>query len=322
MAYEDFVKLYATDVKVSPEKLLQAKPLSFPISTNIRGEATVQFLRGALDLDFKAKRVLDIGCAYGGFSIALANAGADVTGIDISDRFIEYAKVNARGIAVADFHVADASGIGLRKMLQKHSFDFVMLNDVLEHIYDTAGLIANLDWLLNPTGCFYFKVPNAHSPRWALSEGHRKIFGLTLLDPDCWFHLYPKRASIFYRRLAHFQGLFAHYNFPKLVYTDQESVFARFTKHRLEAQFKELAEKIETFEYPNATVKSYLEFGMKRFREEYLYDLENEPFEHVQFKYGSYFFTGFSGRPDAQLSPAQPARDVAGIGAVVTAPAT
>jgi 2-polyprenyl-3-methyl-5-hydroxy-6-metoxy-1,4-benzoquinol methylase len=316
MAYADFVKKYAADRKVSPESLLQAKPLSFPMSTNSRGEEMIEFLRSSLALELKGKRVLDIGCAYGGFSIALAKAGAIVSAVDVSKPFIDYATVNASQTAEVDFHVADASSVSLRKLFPKGSFDFIVLNDVLEHIYDTAGLISNLDWLLNEAGRFYFKVPNAHSPRWAISEGHRKIFGLTLLDPDCWFHLYPKRASIFYRRLAYFQSIFEHYNFPKLLFVDQEEVFTRFPQRKLDRDFKELAKTARTFEYPNAEVKVYLRQGISRFHEEYLYDLENSEFGHVQFKYGSYFFTGFAGRPGAQLTSVQPAVDIKGLGLV------
>jgi 2-polyprenyl-3-methyl-5-hydroxy-6-metoxy-1,4-benzoquinol methylase len=316
MAYADFVRMHAADLKVTPEALLSARPLSFPMSTNRRGEELVEFLSRCVEFDLQGKRVLDVGCAYGGLSVALAKAGAKVSGIDVSPKFIKYAEANALDTAEIDFHVVDASSVGLRKLFPKGSFDFIVINDVLEHIYDTASLVANLDWLLNDTGMVYFKVPNAHSPRFALSEGHRKIFGLTLLDPDCWFHLMPKRASIFYRPLSHFRAIFTHFNMPQMLYVDEERVFVRFTLRKLKTQIKEIFDKARDYAYPDPQVKAYLRDGIVRFRDEYLYDVETDSEEFVKFKYGSYFFTGFAGRAGAPIVPLHPVREIGGIGRI------
>jgi 2-polyprenyl-3-methyl-5-hydroxy-6-metoxy-1,4-benzoquinol methylase len=316
MSYADFVAMHAADLKVAPKALLDARPLSFPMSTNRRGEELVEFLTRCIDIDLSGKRVLDVGCAYGGLSIALAKAGAKVSGIDVSAKFIKYAQANASGSAEIDFHVVDASSVAIRKLFAKGSFDLVVINDVLEHIYDTASLVANIDWLLNDSGMVYFKVPNAHSPRFALSEGHRKIFGLTLLDPDCWFHLLPKRSSIFYRPLGHFQAIFAHYNMPQMLFVDEERVFVRFTLRKLKTQIKEIFDKARDYAYPDVQVKAYLRDGIVRFRDEYMYDTENSAEDFVKFKYGSYFFTGFAGRAGAKLAPLHAVREIDTIGRI------
>lgn len=316
MSYADFVAMHAADLKVAPEALLKARPLSFPMSTNRRGEELVEFLSRCVETDLGGKRVLDVGCAYGGLSIALAKAGARVSGIDVSSKFIKYAQANAQNSAAVDFHVVDASSVGIRKLFEKGSFDLIVINDVLEHIYDTASLVANIDWLLNATGMVYFKVPNAFSPRFALSEGHRKIFGLTLLDPDCWFHLLPKRASIFYRPLSHFQAIFSHFNMPQMLFVDEERVFVRFTLRKLKNQIKEIFDKARDYKYPDAQVKSYLRDGIVRFRDEYLYDAESNGEDFVKFKYGSYFFTGFAGRAAAPIRALHPVREIEGIGRI------
>jgi 2-polyprenyl-3-methyl-5-hydroxy-6-metoxy-1,4-benzoquinol methylase len=316
MSYTEFVNMHAADLKVTPESLLQARPLSFPISTNRRGEELVEFFKRTVALDLSRKRILDVGCAYGGLSIALAKAGGAVSGIDVSSRFIKYAEANASNTVDVDFHVVDASGIGIRKLFKKGSFDLIVINDVLEHIYDTTSLAANLDWLLSETGFIYFKVPNGFSPRFALSEGHRKIFGLTLLDPDCWFHLYPKRASIFYRPLGYFQAIFSYFNMQQIVFVDEERVFARFSLRKLKNEIKEIFNAARTYKYPNSQVKSYLQDGILRFRDEYLYDTESRSEDFVKFKYGSYFFTGFAGRKAAQIVPRHAIMDVDGIGRV------
>ena len=316
MAYEDFVKLYAADVKSTPEKLLDQKPLSFPMSTLVRGEALIDTVARTIDLDFGGKRVLDVGCAYGGFSIAMAKAGAKVSGVDISPRFIDYAKANALNTAQIEFNVLDASSIDVRKTFEKGSFDFVLLNDVLEHIYDTASLVANLDWLLSDTGMVFFKVPNGFSPRFVLSEGHRRIFGLTVLDPDCWFYLYPKRASIFYRPFSHFEAIFSHFGLPQTLLIDEERVFARMTARKLKEQIKEIFAKARDLEHPDPIFKIYLRKGIQRFRDEFFYDVENNTTEFVKYKYGSYFFTGFFARKNTKLKVLKSTRSIEGFGSI------
>jgi SAM-dependent methyltransferase len=314
----DFVKLYAADTKSTPEKLLAAKPQSFPISSNARGEALVGFLERAVNLDLSRLRVLDVGCAYGGLSIAMAQAGASVTAVDVSAKFIEYAKTNMQGVADIETKVLDASSIDMRREFGPRAFDLILLNDVLEHIYDTTSLVANLDYLLSDTGSIYFKVPNGFSPRFALSEGHRKIFGLTLLDPDCWFHLYPKRASIFYRPVNYFNAIFGHYGFTDRLYIDEEDVFRRFSKKKLKAGIKQIYDHAKTFPYPDATVKQYLRAGIKRFRDEFEYDAASFSDDFVKFKYGSYFFTGFASRPGAGLTARGATKKIDQIGLIAS----
>lgn len=320
MAYEDFVRLYARDVKSTPEELLKQQPLSFPLSTINRGEALVDTLRDTIDLDPRGKHVLDVGCAYGGFSIAMARAGAQVSGIDISSRFIDYAQANASSIAEIDFKIVDASSVDVRKTFPRGSFDVVLLNDVLEHIYDTASLVANLDWLLNDSGIVFFKVPNGVSPRFILSEGHRRIFGLAVLEPDCWFYLYPKRASIFYRPLSHFQAIFNHFGLPQVLLMDSERVFARMTVQALKIQIKEIFVKARELEHPEPALKAHLRQGILRFRNEFFYDIENNNTEFIQYKYGSYFFSGLFARPGVTLSALTPVRHLQGIGAIADRP--
>ena len=318
MSYMDFVKLYAADVKSTPEKLLAQSPPSFPISSNARGEALVGFLQRAVNIDLRHLRVLDVGCAYGGLSIAMAQAGASVKAVDVSSKFIDYARTNMEGVVDIETKVMDASSIDMRREFEPRSFDLILLNDVLEHIYDTTSLVANLDYLLGDKGAIYFKVPNGLSPRFALSEGHRKIFGLTLLDPDCWFHLYPKRASIFYRPINYFNAIFSYYGFTDRLYIDEEEVFRRFSKKKLKAGIKQIYDHSRTFQYPDASVKQYLRAGIKRFRDEYEYDSTAFDEDFLKFKYGSYFFTGFASRAGAGLKARGATRQIDTIGLVAS----
>jgi 2-polyprenyl-3-methyl-5-hydroxy-6-metoxy-1,4-benzoquinol methylase len=70
----------------------------------------------------KPCKVIDVGCGEGFYSIYLASKGFEVTGIDISEKAIRYAKENAQKHGVnVKFMVLD--GMDLLKL--KEQFDFV-----------------------------------------------------------------------------------------------------------------------------------------------------------------------------------------------------
>jgi SAM-dependent methyltransferase len=67
-------------------------------------------------------RVLDVGCGPGRHSVALAKAGLSVTGVDVSQRFLDIAAEAARAAGVsASFFVVDA-----RQMPFDDEFDAVI----------------------------------------------------------------------------------------------------------------------------------------------------------------------------------------------------
>lgn len=305
VAYMDFIEMYARDVKKTPEILLSETPLSFPVSTNNRGVAFASLLDQRFDVDFRNIRALDVGCAYGGYALALADRGAQVVGIDVSPKLIEYAKANASGVYDIRFEVHDAAGSSLRRAFPPKSFNLVILNDVLEHIYDTTTLFETLDYLLDDDGAVYFKVPNGMSPRFILSEGHRKIFALTLLDPDCWFYLYPKRASIFYRPFPYFVALFSHFGFKQMELFDDEDVLRRFTAQKIRRQIKSIFEKSRDFAYPGADIARLARERIVKFRDDFDNDVATRSDDFVKLKYGSYFFTGAAARRESAFRPKQ-----------------
>ncbi len=79
------------------------------------------FLLGLLRLP-RGARVLDVGCGPGRHAVALAQAGLAVTGVDISERFLEIAAETARAAGVsAAFFQCDA-----RRMPFDQEFDAVI----------------------------------------------------------------------------------------------------------------------------------------------------------------------------------------------------
>lgn len=55
------------------------------------------------------ERIIDVGCGCGGTSRAIAASGANVWGVDISEKMIAQAKLNSEGVDNVLFSVADAA---------------------------------------------------------------------------------------------------------------------------------------------------------------------------------------------------------------------
>lgn len=121
----------------------------------------VPYFRDVLEkqygLDLSQVRLLDIGCGGGVLAEEFAVMGCRVTGIDISPRSIEIARMHAvrAGLSI-DYQV----GSGTQLSFEWESFDAVSCCDVLEHIHDWKQVIAEAGRVLKPGGLFFFDTIN------------------------------------------------------------------------------------------------------------------------------------------------------------------
>jgi len=104
------------------------------------------------------KTVLDVGCGGGILAEAMAARGAQVTGIDLSEKPLKVAqlhllesglKVEYRSIAVEDLATE-----------QPASFDVVTCMEMLEHVPDPASVVKACAMLLKPGGHAFFATLN------------------------------------------------------------------------------------------------------------------------------------------------------------------
>jgi 2-polyprenyl-3-methyl-5-hydroxy-6-metoxy-1,4-benzoquinol methylase len=157
-------------------------------------------------------RALDVGCGHGYFSRLLAQAGAVVTGVDVSDRLIERALAQeASGPLGIAYLRMDAAQIGTR--LVEESFDLVTACMSLQDMADPAAVLAGANRILRPNGRVVFSVPHpcTETPfrEWKRDERGKKL----ALCLDRYFDSGPATH---------------HWNMPRLSY-HWRTPFRRFT---------------------------------------------------------------------------------------------
>ena len=124
--------------------------------------------------------VLDLGSSAGGLSVALAQAGLNVEGVEPSTAGVAAAQMRARrcGVAAASFQV----GVGEALPYGDRRFDLVASVAVLEHVQNVERVVRETFRVLKPGGYAYFEVPNYLFP----FEPHYKI---------AWFPMMPTYSS-------------------------------------------------------------------------------------------------------------------------------
>jgi len=116
--------------------------------------------------DLAGLRLLDIGCGGGLFSEALAQAGAEVTGVDPSPGAIGIASRHAAegGLSI-DYRAATAEDLAASGA----QFDVVCAMEVLEHVVDMPAFVATACSMVKPGGWFFAATLNRTFKSFALA---------------------------------------------------------------------------------------------------------------------------------------------------------
>ncbi|MEO7623003.1 MAG: bifunctional 2-polyprenyl-6-hydroxyphenol methylase/3-demethylubiquinol 3-O-methyltransferase UbiG [Gallionella sp.] len=113
------------------------------------------------------KAVLDVGCGGGILSESMAGLDADVTGIDLSDKALQVARlhllesgkqVNYRKIAVEDLAIE-----------QPAHYDVVTCLELLEHVPSPQSVITACAKLVKPGGWIFFSTLNRNPKSYFLA---------------------------------------------------------------------------------------------------------------------------------------------------------
>lgn len=123
-----------------------------------------EVLKKWLSAHAKGPKILDSGCGDGSVTSELAKK-FDTTGVDISDENLK--KARTRGFRTVK------QDLGKKMPVKDNSFDTVISNQVIEHIYDTDFYLEDIYRVLKPGGILLITTPNAVS----LSDRLRAVMG-------------------------------------------------------------------------------------------------------------------------------------------------
>lgn len=134
-------------------------------------------------------RLLDIGCAWGGYLWRMQELGWQVYGIELNATAARYARedlglANVRSGSFAELDFPDGT------------FDVVHMSMVLEHLYDPAEALRRINKLLRSDGQFILSVPD-------ISGFEAKLFKdkcYTLQVPQHLSHFSPETVTRFLRQ--------------------------------------------------------------------------------------------------------------------------
>ncbi len=104
------------------------------------------------------KTVVDIGCGGGILAESMARKGAQVTGIDLSEKALKVADLHSleSGIQVR-YELVAAEALAVREPAQ---FDVVTCMEMLEHVPDPASIVQACATLVKPGGQVFFSTLN------------------------------------------------------------------------------------------------------------------------------------------------------------------
>jgi 2-polyprenyl-3-methyl-5-hydroxy-6-metoxy-1,4-benzoquinol methylase len=115
-------------------------------------ERCLFWLRTLLNYQLPPGRVLEVGCAHGGFVALLRSVGFDGVGLEMSPWVVGFAKET--------FGIPMLQGPIEEQKLPEQSFDAIVLNDVVEHLLDPVATLSFCARLLRPDGILVVQMPS------------------------------------------------------------------------------------------------------------------------------------------------------------------
>jgi 2-polyprenyl-3-methyl-5-hydroxy-6-metoxy-1,4-benzoquinol methylase len=157
-------------------------------------ERCIHWLRSLLQFKLPPAKVLEIGCAHGGFVAMLRQAGFDATGLELSPSIVRLARET--------FDVPVLTGPIEDQSLPPDSLDAIVMMDVLEHLPDPLGTLSCCMKLLKPDGILLTQTP-AYPEGMSLRQLHQEKHQFPrMLDPNEHLFLFSRSsAGELFRRL-------------------------------------------------------------------------------------------------------------------------
>ena len=127
------------------------KPDIFSRARTDLTDRCLHWLRTILKYRPPPAKVLELGCAHGGFVYLLNKTGYDATGLELSPSVVEFAQQT--------FSVPMLCGPLEEQALPANSLDVIVLMDVIEHLPDPVETMRQAVSLLKPDGIMLVQCP-------------------------------------------------------------------------------------------------------------------------------------------------------------------
>jgi len=143
--------LYSKDYWLEYQTATLHQPTVVERARTDLSERCLYWLRTLLKYKRPPGRVLEVGCAHGGFTAVMKEAGFDAKAVELSPWVIDFAKKT--------FDIEVLRGPLDPNQIEAGSLDAVVLLDVLEHLPDPAAVVREFATLLKPDGVLLIQTP-------------------------------------------------------------------------------------------------------------------------------------------------------------------
>jgi SAM-dependent methyltransferase len=305
---EDLAEKLREHYGPEPTPIMQ-KHLDFGLSSRARGAKMLDRVHAETGVKLRGKRVLDVGSAYGGFVIEAASRGAEAWGIEINRRYHDWGCVAARG-EPGEIHQVHADFLSREALaVLPRDFDLVVVNDVFEHVHDTAALLKQLYVLMRPGAAFVFSIPNGDAVSAVEREGHYGTPGITQLPPNRWHKIVP-HFTAYYRPWSYYSGLFRSFGFGRVEPWRGRPRLPGAVRSDIESGLARAAAAIAALEVERQ-MRKLIDAGFDEYRARVAEDLARGDTEVLAWRYLTTFWKGCAykeGRPTADLNERPPRR--------------
>ena len=163
--------------------------------------------------DNKDVRILDLGCGYGVSVFCLMLLGyKNVVGVDICSQNVPTEAAKLLGLSSAKFEQYD----GKNTSLKSESFDLIISEQVLEHVFEIDSFYKETRRLLKPEGFALLSFPH----RYKLWDSHGKTWFLHMFPRQIYLRLakLTGKDSAYLSRLLNLQSINYHRNMAKIYF--------------------------------------------------------------------------------------------------------
>jgi len=175
---ESFLELLEKSLPTKTHPRYQAWK-SYGLKAVERGRAVLEEVKQHTDI--RGRNILDVGCGTGGISVAFAEEGGNVVGVDSGSTNLLNIKIASARAKEEKTDIAFICGDAQRMPFRETTFNVILCNDVIEHIAEPRELAKEVSRALKPHGILYLTAPNKFSLPNIYKDSHYGLFGVAIL---------------------------------------------------------------------------------------------------------------------------------------------